>query len=118
MDFANGFLILYDDDNDGLFVYYELSLLTTDEIYFTLTCNINAKLCLYWEDMNSQALVRVSLYETKAIVSCGIAGKIDLHPYFFVRATSAEFVTWFITSSRCTAMLQKYVILDILQKML
>lgn len=118
MDFANGFLMLYDDDNDGVFVYYELSFLTTDEIYFTLTCSINAKLCLYWEDMNSQAVVPVPLYETKVIVPCGIAGKIDLHPYFFVKATSTEFVTCFITSSRCTTMLQKYVTLDILQKML
>ena len=48
LDFANKFLIHYDEDNS-----WPLSTLLTDEAHFTLTGNVNSKNCVYWTNNNS-----------------------------------------------------------------
>lgn len=111
IDFANEFLIRYDGDND-----WPLRILWTDEAHFTLTGNVNTKNCVHWADTNPHAVAPVPLYDAKVTVWCGIAGTIVLGPYFFEEATPTGFVTCSVTGSRYTAMLQNYVIPELLQR--
>ena len=48
LDFANKFLIRYDEDRS-----WPLRILWTDEEHFALIDNVNSKKCVYWEDNNS-----------------------------------------------------------------
>ena len=52
----------------------------------------------------------------KVTVWCGIRSTVDLGFYFFEKATLAGIVTCFITASRYTAMLENYVIPNLLQR--
>ena len=109
INFANEFLIWYDSDND-----WPLRILWTDEVYFNLNGNVNTKNCVHWADMNSHTVAPVSLFTTKVTVYWSISGTVLLCPYFFEEATPMGFVTRSVTASSYTAMLQKYVVPELL----
>ena len=45
LDFANKYIIRYDEGNSWPF-----RILRTDERHFTLTGNVNSKICVHWPD--------------------------------------------------------------------
>ena len=58
----------------------------------------------------------ISTFIWRQIVWCRISVTVLISPYLFEEATPMDFVTCSVTASRYTAMLQNYVIAELLQR--
>lgn len=111
VDFANFFLIRYDEDNR-----WPLRILWTDEAHFSLTGNVNTKNCVHWADKNPHDVAPVPLHDAKVTVWCGISSTFVLGPYFFEEVTTTGVKSCSVTSARYKSMLQNYVIPELQQR--
>ena len=73
------------------------------------------KYCVYWADMNPHAVAPVPLFDAKVTVWCSISDTVHLGQYF-EETTPTAFETCSVTASRNTAIMQNYVIPEMLQR--
>lgn len=70
LDFANEFLIYFDEDDRW-----------TNEVHFLLTDDVNSKNCPHWADSNPHEVIAFPLHEEKVTVWCGITSNFILGSY-------------------------------------
>ena len=95
LDFPNEFFLRYDADND-----WPLCIIWTDEAYFTLHGNINAKNCVHWGEMNPHAMAPVPLFDAKVTMWYSITATFFLGPFFFAETIPTGPATCSVTNSR------------------
>ena len=71
---------------------------------------------MHWAVTNPHAVAPVLLFDAKVTAWCSISGIVLFGPYIFEEATPSGFVTCSVIASRCTAMLQNYVIPELLHR--
>lgn len=109
IDIANKFLIQYNGGN-------QLASSHTVDGRVTLLINWQRQhIGVHWVDTNPHAVTPFPLYDAKVTVRCSTEGTVGLGQYFFEKETPTGFPFCSVGSFFCAAMLQSYVILELLQ---